>query len=654
MDNKKEILELKSLIKTYQFKINSKVINLNFIENFNQKFIDYFKDLIMKNVKLDNHTLYENTNLLQKNLDNNILKIENKLSKLRIFDYEGYKIYKLYIELYIQKNNLCTQLYKYNNIKKFNTLVLPNYQFLENINIIDNKFQIKFLINKIKKDILQLEKEIYAITSHITFLNIQNDKNLDEYFVDLERKLNNSKFDKQDFLLMNICEKIENIIKTNMFWDNEISLSGAAGTGKTYLTTKLVKRLKSKYKIIITAPTHKALEVLRKNLLDDGIEDIETKTIHSFLNIKLVTDYDKGIQKFEPIKAENKDISFTDLLIVDESSMVSQDLYQYIIESIESQRVKAVLFVGDSYQLLPVDDSNSKIFDIRNKYKLEEIVRQVKDSYIIKIATKARNIIKSQQFISIKEFLNDNIFKENIKFFTSENEFYDDFCSPNDWDTKDKVIASFTNNSVNKHNDIIRKRFWNKQNIFDIPTFLKGEKLILQKANVIQEMVIHQNSEIIELSECSKQYLKIFDIYFWDCKDLNNKPLKIVDIDSQKKFEITLNQLASDAKFEKNYQTRLTKWKNFYSLKDLFVNVKYVFASTIHKLQGSTYETVYIDLREIEKMNDKDMMYRLLYVAITRASKDIKILLPSNDNISLVEYQDIILSSLNQEFKNFK
>jgi DNA replication protein DnaC len=64
-----------------------------------------------------------------------------------------------------------------------------------------------------------------------------------------------------------ICLKLENIIKTDMMWDNEISLSGAAGTGKTYLTTKLVKKLISSYHITITAPTHKALQVLRQNLL---------------------------------------------------------------------------------------------------------------------------------------------------------------------------------------------------------------------------------------------------------------------------------------------------------------------------------------------------------------------------------------------------
>ena len=45
---------------------------------------------------------------------------------------------------------------------------------------------------------------------------------------------------------------------------------------------------------------NQAFEEISKKL-----EDI-IKTIQSFLNIRLVTDFDKGIQKFEPIKSKDK------------------------------------------------------------------------------------------------------------------------------------------------------------------------------------------------------------------------------------------------------------------------------------------------------------------------------------------------------------
>lgn len=456
----------------------------------------------------------------------------------------------------------------------------------------------------------------------------------------------------QDKAFEEISKKLETMIQTNMVWDNEISLSGAAGTGKTYLTTKLVKALQSKYHITITAPTHKALQVLRQNLIIEEIANVDTKTIQSFLNIQLVTDYDNGIQKFEPIKSKEKDRTKTDILIVDESSMISEDIYSYISKEIQNSRVKSVLFVGDEYQLLPVDSDINQIFNIRNQYKLSEIVRQAKDSYIITMAAKARNIIKSKQYISMQEFFDDVAFKDKVQFFNSTQSFYDDFCTPDTWAKKDKVIVSFTNKSVDDHNRAIRKRFWAAQNILELETLLKGDKVIFQQANVINERVIHQNSSIIELSSATKEYFSSLQIYFWDCKDIENKPLKVVDTYSQGRFEMILNKLAKDAKTEKHFETRKAKWKRFFDLKDMFVDVKYIYASTIHKVQGSTYETVYIDLTEIENMRDKDMMYRLLYVELTRASADVKILLPNKDNLILAKLQDEKLSYLDQEFKN--
>lgn len=44
-----------------------------------------------------------------------------------------------------------------------------------------------------------------------------------------------------------------------------------------------------------------------------------------------------------------------------------------------------------------------------------------------------------------------------------------------------------------------------------------------------------------------------------------------------------------------------------------------MYASTVNKSQGSTYDTVYIDLNDIGKCRDKDQVRRMLYVAVSRA-----------------------------------
>jgi hypothetical protein len=218
--------------------------------------------------------------------------------------------------------------------------------------------------------------------------------------------------------------------------------------------------------------------------------------------------------------------------------------------------------------------------------------------------------------------------------------------------TQDKVIASFTNKSVDRHNRLIRNRYWQENNIINPDTLLVGDKIIFQQANVINDKVVHQNSDTIRLSKADKTYQKSLQIDFWDCVDTADRPFKVVDPKSLDRFKIVLNKIAQEAKNEKNYGLRTQKWKLFYNIKETFIDVKYTYASTIHKLQGSTYDTVYIDLNEIENMQDKDMMYRLLYVALTRASKNIKILLSDKMETDLREFQSEILDSIDNSFAN--
>ena len=62
-------------------------------------------------------------------------------------------------------------------------------------------------------------------------------------------------------------------------------------------------------------------------------------------------------------------------------------------------------------------------------------------------------------------------------------------------------------------------------------------------------------------------------------------------------------------------------------MKNSFANIQYNFAATIHKLHGSTFDTVYIDLNSLmyNTQVDEDFKYRLVYVAITRARRNIKV-----------------------------
>ena len=441
-----------------------------------------------------------------------------------------------------------------------------------------------------------------------------------------------------------ITAQLEDIIETNMVWDNMLALSGAAGTGKTYLTTAIVEELHKKYKVTITAPTHKALRVIAYNMYSEGITDISTKTIHSFLNIKLFTDYDKGIQKFVPEKTK-KDQDKTDILVIDESSMVSEDLYGFIMDAIEQDRVKAVLFVGDYYQLLPVDSGKNSVVDVRHQYKLKEIVRQAEDSYIIKVASAARECIKRKSYSDLATFFKTNM-DVNIAFFHNQQDFLDDFYAQENWSEAEQVITTFKNSDVDAYNRMARNKYWNDKGVTELPTLLKGDKIVFQSAYSVNGVLKYSNNEEITLSYAEKKHSDILNIEYWECKDADDSDaqeiIKIVDPKSITVFNDKLAMIAKMARKEKNYKKRKEMWENFFALKEFFADVKYTFASTIHKLQGSTYETVYIDLFALanNRYIEMDQLYRLVYVAMTRASKDIKILIPALESVSIENIEE--------------
>ena len=177
--------------------------------------------------------------------------------------------------------------------------------------------------------------------------------------------------------------------------------------------------------------------------------------------------------------------------------------------------------------------------------------------------------------------------------------------------------------------------------------YISGDRIVFQDSNVRNGMILHHNSDDVIISNAEKKYSEYLDMYYWECRDANNLDFRIIDKNSLFKFNEFMKKLADKAKKEFDKEKRALLWENFFELREYFVDVKYSFASTIHKLQGSTYETVYIDLMSLSYIDklDKDTLFRLMYVAITRASKNIKILIPQLKEKTL---DDIFLKFLDK------
>ena len=86
-----------------------------------------------------------------------------------------------------------------------------------------------------------------------------------------------------------------------------------------------------------------------------------------------------------------------------------------------------------------------------------------------------------------------------------------------------------------------------------------------------------------------------------------------------------LNRMHKVEPTPKNGQLRRRAWVNYYALKNALVDLRLSYACTIHKSQGSTYNTVFIDLAEIGTCTVPKTIARLLYVAISRARDSVYI-----------------------------
>lgn len=182
-------------------------------------------------------------------------------------------------------------------------------------------------------------------------------------------------------------------------------LQGYAGTGKTFMLSELIELLEIKGRPLVTAPTHKAVKVLR-----DMIKNCpDSMTTHAALGMKQIINND-GTIAFKPDHSLGFPAEDYTHIIVDEASMINDEIFNVIAPL--ADQGKKILFVGDPLQIPPVGQEYSMPFnkEVRKKYGIEvsvlnTIIRQAEGNPIIENATNIRarvyspvQILNSQNF----------------------------------------------------------------------------------------------------------------------------------------------------------------------------------------------------------------------------------------------------------------
>ncbi|MFO8099178.1 MAG: AAA family ATPase [Salinibacter sp.] len=388
-------------------------------------------------------------------------------------------------------------------------------------------------------------------------------------------------------------------------------LRGYAGTGKTFLISRLVEQLvEEDGTVTVCAPTHKAVQVLSEEL---GEVPVQMQTLHSFLGLRLQPT-NEG--EYELVADEARDFS-EGIVIVDEASMVGREEWRHIQDA---PFWVQWLFVGDPAQLPPVNEPPSPALDVPGP-TLETIHRQAADNPILDLATQIRKrtderfegTFEDGQGVAITDNRAD--FLESVLRAFETEAFAEDA-------THARVLA-YRNRTVRRYNRNIRSARYGP----DADRFVEGEWLVATETWFHEGVPRLTNSEEVRVKTATVDTFEADDQSEWTTWKLKvrtpgrglARTVYVLHEDERDRYEEALERRREQAKEDGS------KWERFFALRERFARVDYAYASTVHKAQGSTFDTVFVDHRDLQACRG-DERQALLYVAITRPARRLALL----------------------------
>lgn len=356
-----------------------------------------------------------------------------------------------------------------------------------------------------------------------------------------------------------------------------ITLGGYAGTGKTTLLSIFRSKIKKDKKVAFCTFTGKASLVLTEKLKE--YKSIQKKdfigTIHSLIYSPIINDKD------EIVGWERKDRINYDLIIIDEASMVNEQIWNDLC----SYKIP-VIAVGDHGQLPPIHGSFNLME--RPDILLEEIHRQAKKNPIIQLSINAR----THGNIKYKEY--SGYIAKLSKSDTDTKEKLDEIFSSFDRDTLVLCGLNYTRVKLNRY---IRSLLG-----FSQPTPQVGDRVICLRNNHI-ENIYNGTLGTIESIKSDNE-----DWYYAEISIDNSERIYTGLIYKKQFDQFTPQNFTTDR--------RLT-------LKgDLF---DFGYAITVHKAQGSQARRVVLFEERFSRMS-YEMWRRWLYTAVTRAQEELFII----------------------------
>lgn len=401
-------------------------------------------------------------------------------------------------------------------------------------------------------------------------------------------------------------------------------LKGGAGTGKTHTVGALIAHLQAENKKICigaSAPTNKAVKVLRDSINQWNINNIDYGTIYQFLGLTL--DYsDEGDRVL--VEGKRSLIGNYELIIVDESSMISTHLWKLLDEIAFTYENTKFLFIGDNAQLNPINEIESPIFShVQNVAELTKIMRTDQKNPVMDIIQGARKKVFNLQhkLILQNSFTPDQM---NGVWVLNNAQWLKQmviaFQSPKYKNNPDYVrVIAWRNSTVNSLNQYIREAIYDKPN----KPYLEGERLMAIDTifdPIHGEEIMLNNSDEFEVIKATPS-ISEDGYYIWRLIVINEEgkiyDLKVIDKLSLKQFSDDLRELAQLANHKKKVKEN-KPWEEYWKYKNRYAQVNYAYAMTSHKSQGSTFANVFVAQNDIYKNQNLVERFRSLYVSYSR------------------------------------
>ena len=417
-------------------------------------------------------------------------------------------------------------------------------------------------------------------------------------------------------------------------------LTGAAGTGKTSVVEAFLKCQQIQNEgVLLLAPTGKARVKLGKQSSYG-----EALTIAQFLTRQGYFDWENMMPS---IPEEENKYSRSKNIIIDECSMLTTRDFYVLLKSVDLTVINRIILIGDPYQLPPIGDGRT-FSDLCNYLRnnipdaitsLSIVVRTIHtgDSDILALASWFSGTKPAKNADQIFDRIQKGDLHGDLSVYTWQDESV----------LKETIIKILDKELDNKKLSL-KERIKEAIGIDDInvakanPGVVEGFQVLSPVKNPVWG-TYQLNNYFQDLVESNKMMYSTMitpnHFYFGD-KVIQLKNLRMTSYPSRKEKQLSNGQIGFVSFANKDsaqvYFSGISNEKFYFKPQkneDSEQIIDLAYAITIHKSQGSDFNTTLIVLPKRGLILSRE----LIYTALTRAKK--KVILLIEDNMQwLMEY----------------